>query len=91
MTWVTVEEFASWTGEAVSTIRRKCQTGELPSRKFGVRWKIDKDYFEELARKEMLHRMESKPMKLKPKKITISDEEWLKQQRQKLLARIRSV
>lgn len=91
MTWVTVEEFANWSGEAVSTIRRKCQTGELPSRKFGVRWKIDRDLFEKQAEKEMLERMQRKPAQMDFPRITESSDDWLKRKRAELKARLRSV
>lgn len=90
MTWVTVEEFAEWTGEAASTIRRKCQRGDLPSRKFGVRWKIDKDLFERQAEEEMLLRMERNRFVASIPKST-GDNDWLKRQRAKLLAKARSV
>lgn len=84
MTWVTVEEFASWSGEAVSTIRRKCQTGELPSRKFGVRWKIDRDLFERQAEQEMLKRME-RTQRIEFPKVDSTD--WLKRKRKEILAK----
>ena len=87
MTWVTVEEFASWSGEAVSTLRRKCQMGVLPSRKFGVRWKIDKDLFEKQAEKEMLARME-RNQKIEFPKVE-SDKDWLKRKRFEILAKAR--
>lgn len=87
MTWVTVEEFARWSGEAVSTIRKKCQTGELPSRKFGVRWKIDKDLFERKAEQEMLARMErSNHIEFSS---TEYDGNWLKRKRLEILAKAR--
>ena len=34
--WLTVEQFAEWTGSAVSTIRNMCKQRKLPSKKFGV-------------------------------------------------------
>lgn len=88
MTWVSVEEFASWTGEAVSTIRKKCQSGELPSKKFGVRWKIDKDLFEKQAEEEMLNRMKPAVFKASLNKTKPSigyDKEWAKMQKKKML------
>ena len=91
MTWVTVTEFAEWSGEAVSTIRKKCQTGELPSRKFGVRWKIDRDLFEKQAEKEMLNRMERSQKIDVPKVDYIDGEAWRKKMRAKALERIKEV
>lgn len=88
MTWITVEEFATWSGEAVSTIRKKCQTGELPSRKFGVRWKIDRDLFEKQAEKEMIERME-RTKRIEFPRITEDSKDWLKRKRSEILAKAR--
>lgn len=37
---MTVEEFSEFSGCSVWTVRKKCQTGELPAIKAGKRWKV---------------------------------------------------
>lgn len=86
MTLVTVEEFANRYGEAVSTVRKQCQAGELPSLKRGVRWKIDIDEFEKQAKEKMRARMTKK---IEVTKVTESNDDWIKRLKAKSLERIR--
>ena len=64
MRWVTVEEFANEIGEAESTVRAKCASGEWYSIKFGKRWKLDADKVYEQIDMAVKHRME-KPLVVK--------------------------
>lgn len=61
MRWVTVKEFAKEIGEAESTVRAKCTSGEWYSIKFGKQWKLDADKVYEQIDRAIKHRME-KPL-----------------------------
>ena len=98
--WMTVEQFAEWTGSAVSTIRNMCKQKKLPSKKFGVRWKINVQKFNEQMELEMMPQeevpvMAEVPM-VAPKVVrrtytSTPASEWLKGKRAMLLSRIEVV
>ena len=93
--WLTVEQFAEWTGSAVSTIRNMCKQRKLPSKKFGVRWKINLVEFNrqmelEMQVKEEVPAVEEVPMVV-PKVVRhkpCQSNDWLKQKKAMLLSRI---
>lgn len=95
--WLTVEQFAEWTGSAVSTIRNMCKQKKLPSRKFGVRWKINLVEFNRRMEIEMLPKEEVPVVAEEPiiatnvvRKVRTSSvgNEYMREKRAMLLARI---
>lgn len=86
MRLVSVEEFATELGVAVSTVRAKCKSGEWDAIKIGKRWKLDADRVYECIDRKFKERREQ-PLVIK----NIPEDTLIKVRKQRLVERISCV